>query len=71
MMHVNPLHPLFGAGMTGVDLRQAPSREIVAAVNDAMSRYAVLVIRDLQISDEDHVRFARCFGRWNCRRIWG
>jgi alpha-ketoglutarate-dependent 2,4-dichlorophenoxyacetate dioxygenase len=62
MLHVNPLHPLFAAGMTGADLRQEPSEELVAAVNDAMARYAVLVIHDQKISDEDQIRFARRFG---------
>lgn len=61
-LHVNPLHPLFAAEMLGADLRQAPSAELVAAVNDAMARHAVLVIRDQTIDDAQQVRFARQFG---------
>jgi alpha-ketoglutarate-dependent 2,4-dichlorophenoxyacetate dioxygenase len=59
---VNPLHPLFAAEMTGADLRDEPSAGLVAAVDEAMARYAVLVIREQQISDADQLRFARRFG---------
>jgi alpha-ketoglutarate-dependent 2,4-dichlorophenoxyacetate dioxygenase len=61
-LHVNPLHPLFAAEMRGADLRQPPSAELVTAVNDAMARHAVLVIRDQAIDDAQQVRFARQFG---------
>ena len=48
---VNALHPLFAAEMLGADLREPPSRELVSAVNQAMARYAVVVIRDQKIDD--------------------
>jgi alpha-ketoglutarate-dependent 2,4-dichlorophenoxyacetate dioxygenase len=48
--------------MTGADLRQEPSADLVAAVNEAMARYAVLVLRDQRITDEQQVRFSRKFG---------
>jgi alpha-ketoglutarate-dependent 2,4-dichlorophenoxyacetate dioxygenase len=59
---VNPLDPLFAAEMLGADLREPPSRELAAAVNDAMAQYAVLVIRDQNITDEQQIRFSREFG---------
>jgi alpha-ketoglutarate-dependent 2,4-dichlorophenoxyacetate dioxygenase len=61
-LQVNPLQPLFAAEMLGADLRPEPSAELVAAVNDAMARYAVLVIRDQSIDDAQQIRFARRFG---------
>jgi alpha-ketoglutarate-dependent 2,4-dichlorophenoxyacetate dioxygenase len=62
MPNVKPLHSLFAAEMLQADLRQDPSPGLVAAVNDAMAQYAVLVIRDQRITDEQQVRFARKFG---------
>jgi alpha-ketoglutarate-dependent 2,4-dichlorophenoxyacetate dioxygenase len=59
---LNPLHPLFGAELIGADLHREPSPELVAAVNDAMAKYAVLAIRDQFIDDEEQIRFSRCFG---------
>jgi alpha-ketoglutarate-dependent 2,4-dichlorophenoxyacetate dioxygenase len=56
------LQPLFAAEMRGADLRQPPSTELVAAVNDAMARHAVLVIRDQSVDDAQQIRFARQFG---------
>jgi alpha-ketoglutarate-dependent 2,4-dichlorophenoxyacetate dioxygenase len=59
---VNPLHPIFGAELIGADLRQPPSDALVRLVRRAMDEYAVLVIRDQRISDDDHIRFSRAFG---------
>jgi alpha-ketoglutarate-dependent 2,4-dichlorophenoxyacetate dioxygenase len=59
---VKPLHPLFAAEMLGADLRLAPSATLADAVNDAMARHAVLVIRDQAIDDAQQIRFARLFG---------
>ena len=61
-MDVRPLHPLFAAELTGADLTQEPSPELVEAVEAAMARYGVLVVREANISDEQHKRFSRAFG---------
>jgi alpha-ketoglutarate-dependent 2,4-dichlorophenoxyacetate dioxygenase len=59
---VNALHPLFGAEITGADLKLEPSAALIAAVNDTMAEYALVVLRDQFIDDEEQVRFSRCFG---------
>ncbi len=59
---IHALHPIFAAEMVGADLTQPPSAELVRAVEDAMARYAVTVVRDARITDDDHIRFSRAFG---------
>ncbi len=59
---VKPLHPIFAAELLGADLTRPPGAELVRAVEDAMARYAITVVRDARISDEDHIRFSRAFG---------
>jgi alpha-ketoglutarate-dependent 2,4-dichlorophenoxyacetate dioxygenase len=59
---VRPLHPVFAAELEGADLGAEPSPELVAVVEQAMARYAVLVVRGQHVSDEDHIRFSRAFG---------
>jgi len=59
---LTPLNPIFGAELHGADLRDPPSPELVELVNEAMAEYAVLVIRDQKITDEQHIRFTRAFG---------
>ena len=59
---VRQLHPIFAAELEGADLGEEPSTELVGTVEDAMARYAVLVIRGQDITDEDHIRFSRAFG---------
>jgi alpha-ketoglutarate-dependent 2,4-dichlorophenoxyacetate dioxygenase len=57
-----PLHPLFAAELSGVDLRQvddAALGEIVAA----MARYGVCVIaHDRPLTDEEHIAFSSRLG---------
>jgi alpha-ketoglutarate-dependent 2,4-dichlorophenoxyacetate dioxygenase len=61
-MQVRPLHPLFAAELVGADLTAEPSPELIAAVEEAMARYGVLVVRDARIDDAQHKRFSRAFG---------
>lgn len=62
-MQIEPLHPIFGAELIGADLSVPTSPELIDTVEQAMSRYAVLVVRDQQhIGDDDHIRFSRAFG---------
>ena len=41
----SPLHPVFVAECSGVDISEPLSPEDAAAIEDAMDRYAVLVFR--------------------------
>src|SRR5262245_12324218 len=59
---IHPLHALFAAELLGADLHEPPSRELIAAVNQAMAQFAVVVIRDQKINDEEQIRFSRAFG---------
>jgi alpha-ketoglutarate-dependent 2,4-dichlorophenoxyacetate dioxygenase len=61
-MQVRPLHPLFAAELVGADLTAEPSPELIAAVEEAMARYGVLVVRDARIDDAQHKCFSRAFG---------
>ena len=62
-MEIRPLHPLFAAELIGADLAQEPSAELVRTVEDAMAKYAVLVVRDQgHVGDQEHIRFSRAFG---------
>ena len=62
MLEMRPIHPLFGAEVLNADLRQPPSPELVAQIDAAMDRYAVLVIRNQPIDDEQQLAFARALG---------
>lgn len=59
---VNRLHPLFAAEVLGADLRQPPGPETVAAIESLVDEYAVLVIRQQQLTDEQHIAMSRAFG---------
>jgi alpha-ketoglutarate-dependent 2,4-dichlorophenoxyacetate dioxygenase len=59
---IRPLNPGFVGEVSGVDLTQALSAAQVAAIEDGMDRFAVLVFRGQPVSDEQQMAFARCFG---------
>ncbi|WP_421738872.1 TauD/TfdA dioxygenase family protein [Caulobacter sp.] len=59
---VTPVSTVLGAEISGVDLRQPLTPEIVAAIRAALLRHKVVFFRDQDISYEDHVRFGRYFG---------
>ena len=60
---IHPLHPLFVAEVTGVDMRVPPTPALMQAIVEAADAYAVLVFPGQHISDEQHVAFSRPFGR--------
>jgi alpha-ketoglutarate-dependent 2,4-dichlorophenoxyacetate dioxygenase len=56
------LHSAFAAEVAGVDCGRPLGREDVAVVAAGMDRYAVLVFRDQDITDEQQLAFTRHFG---------
>src|SRR5262245_16112500 len=59
---LEPLHPLFAAQVSGVDLRRPLEAATVADIDAAMDRYAVLVFRDQPLSEEEQIALAKHFG---------
>ena len=58
---VTPCQPLIGAEVGGVDLSRSLDDETVAAVRAALLEYQVIVLRDQNVSREQHREFARIF----------
>ena len=61
-LELKPLHPLFAAEATGIDLAQplaAAERERIVA---AMDRHAVLVFRGQSLDEDRQIAFAKAFG---------
>lgn len=59
---ITPLHPLFAAEVSGVDASQPLSAADRDAVESAFLKYAVVVLRDQTLTDNQQVAFARQFG---------
>jgi taurine dioxygenase len=60
---IDPLTPVIGAEIGGVDLSKRLSPEQEAEIRAAQAAYHVLVFRDQVLTNDDHKRFARLFGR--------
>jgi alpha-ketoglutarate-dependent taurine dioxygenase len=59
---IHELHPSVGVEIGGVDLSKPVPLGTVAEIREAWGRHGVLVFRDQDISDPEHVAFARNFG---------
>jgi len=56
-----PLHPLFAAEVSAVDLRTVADRSTLEEIRAGMDRYAVLVFRGQDLSGEAQLAFAERF----------
>src|SRR4030081_1944359 len=65
---IRQLHPLFFGEVSGVDLRNPLTPQEGADIEAGMDKYAVLLFRDQDITDEQQLMSARNFGeRENAR----
>jgi alpha-ketoglutarate-dependent 2,4-dichlorophenoxyacetate dioxygenase len=61
-LSIRPLHPVFAAEISGVDCCRPIDRGTVAAIEQAMDEYAVLVFREQDLTDAEQIGFTRHFG---------
>jgi alpha-ketoglutarate-dependent 2,4-dichlorophenoxyacetate dioxygenase len=57
-----PLHPLFVARITGVDLSKPIAEDAQRAIERAMDEHAVCVLPDQHLEDEQQIAFSRFYG---------
>lgn len=57
-----PMTPTIGAEIEGVDLSRPLAASTVSALRQALLDWKVLFFRDQDITTEQHLTFARCFG---------
>src|SRR3982751_3377963 len=58
---ITPLTPGFAGEVGAIDLRQVHDRQSLEAIRAGMDRYAVLVFRDQDFSDQEQLDFAQRF----------
>jgi alpha-ketoglutarate-dependent 2,4-dichlorophenoxyacetate dioxygenase len=61
-LHFKPLHPVFVAEASGIDLHQPLSESDRKAINAGMNEYGVLVFRGKPLSAQQQIDFAKSFG---------
>jgi alpha-ketoglutarate-dependent 2,4-dichlorophenoxyacetate dioxygenase len=65
---IRQLHPHFFGEVSGVDLRKPLTREEAIEIEAGMDKYAVLLFRDQDITDDQQIAFALNFGERETRR---
>jgi alpha-ketoglutarate-dependent 2,4-dichlorophenoxyacetate dioxygenase len=61
-LSIRQIHPVFAGEVLGVDLTRPLTREDAAAIDAGMDRYAVLVFRGQNITDDQQMAFTLNFG---------
>jgi alpha-ketoglutarate-dependent 2,4-dichlorophenoxyacetate dioxygenase len=61
-LSIRQIHPVFVGEVSGVDISRPLSPDEVTAIEDGMNRYAVLVLHDQKITDEQQMAFTVNFG---------
>ncbi len=61
-LEFRPLHPLFAAEASGVDLCRPIGNDVAAEIEAAMDRYALLVFRDQPLDEDQQIAFSSHFG---------
>ncbi|OQE32784.1 hypothetical protein PENFLA_c001G04959 [Penicillium flavigenum] len=59
---VKPLHPTFGAEISGVDFSSPLKDEVFKEIYQAVTKYGVIVFRSTGLTDEGHIAFSKKFG---------
>jgi alpha-ketoglutarate-dependent 2,4-dichlorophenoxyacetate dioxygenase len=59
---IRQIHPMFVGEVSGIDIGKPLSPDEVAAIDEGMIRYAVLVFHDQKLSDEQQMAFTLNFG---------
>ncbi|MDH3630447.1 MAG: TauD/TfdA family dioxygenase [Gammaproteobacteria bacterium] len=62
-MNIDPIHPEFGARISGVDLSQPLDDARFAQIDEAINRYSILLFEDQHMNDAAHLEFTRRFGQ--------
>lgn len=62
-LEIEPLSPVVGARIRGVDWRAPPDAEIERAVRAAFTRYSILCFPGQKLTPEQQLRFANVFGQ--------
>ena len=68
---IRQIHPVFVGEVEGVDCRRPLTPQQVAAIEAGMDRFAVLVFRDQNITDDEQIAFTRNFGELESYRTPG
>ena len=59
---VTPLHPLFVARITGVDLRRDRSAGVMGVIEEALDHHAVVILHDQHLSDDEQIAVSELLG---------
>ena len=69
-IEVTPLSPSIGAELSGVDIAAGISAKQFAEIQRAFIDHGVIFFRDQDLSPDQHIEFARCWGEINVNRFF-
>ena len=64
-MITNKLSKFFAIEIKNLDVRNIPSKETISEISEILAESSVVVIRNQNITDDDHIKFSEKFGALN------
>ena len=69
-IEIHPLSGAIGAEIHGVDIANGLSTAVFEEVQHAFSDFGVIFFRDQDLTPEQHINFAQCWGKINVNRFF-
>ena len=70
-IQVEPLTPIIGAELAGIDVAQPLSEQQVHEISHALAQHLVIFFREQKLSTDQHKAFGRYFGRLHVHPVVG
>ena len=68
-MITNKLSKFFAIEIKNLDVRNIPSKETISEISEILAESSVVVIRNQNITDDDHIKFSENFGALELTKV--
>ena len=68
-MITNKLSKFFAIEIQNLDIRNIPSKETISEISEILAEFSVVVIRNQNITDDEHIKFSENFGALELTKV--
>ena len=68
-MITNKLSKFFAIEIKNLDVRNIPSKETISEISEILAEFSVVVIRNQNITDDEHIKFSENFGTLELTKV--
>ena len=68
-MITNKLSKFFAIEIKNLDVQNIPSKETISEISEILAEFSVVVIRNQNITDDEHIKFSENFGTLELTKV--